>query len=92
LEATVKEIAAMMTKQVIDKENWENILAESIMTTNIKIIKPTSDCVKTIGQDGMFYKIDSSISLNSLFFEKSRSIEVFIYDAYVYYLIKLKIL
>jgi CBS domain-containing protein len=31
----------MMTKQVIDKENWGNILAESIMTTNIKIIKPT---------------------------------------------------
>lgn len=66
MEATVKEIAAMMTKQglsgvaviapdggavgvisdmdilkVIGKENWENILAESIMTTNIKIIKPT---------------------------------------------------
>lgn len=66
MEATVKEIASMLTRQglsgvaviapdggavgvisdmdilkVIGKENWENITAESIMTTNIKIIKPT---------------------------------------------------
>lgn len=67
LDATVKDIAAMLSKQglsgvavigpdgeamgvisdmdiikVIGKENWEKIPAESIMTSSIEIIKPTS--------------------------------------------------
>lgn len=65
MEATVKEIAALLTRQglsgvavigpdgvavgvisdmdilkAIGKENWENITAESIMTSNIQIIRP----------------------------------------------------
>lgn len=65
MEATVKDIAGMMTRQglsgvvvvgpdgvavgvisdmdilkVIGKENWENITAESIMTSNIQMIRP----------------------------------------------------
>jgi CBS domain-containing protein len=71
LDATVKEVAAMLSDQglsgvavissdgeamgvisdmdilkVIGKENWENLPAESIMTSHIEIVKPTS----TIGE------------------------------------------
>jgi len=34
-------ISDMDILKVIDKENWENITAESIMTSNIQKIKPT---------------------------------------------------
>lgn len=71
LDATVKEVAAMLSDQglsgaavissdgeamgvisdmdilkVIGKENWENLPAESIMTSHIEIVKPTSTIVE----------------------------------------------